>query len=78
MADNNLQSYLPTGGATVTPANTNLAKPFLRLWVAETGDIEIKTIDGTNLTFDHVPIGWWDMPCIQVRTGTTATVVGVY
>lgn len=78
MADNNLRSYLPTGGATVTPANTNLAKPFLKLWVAVTGNIVIRTLDGTDLTFNNVPVGWWDMPCIQVRTGTTATVVGVY
>lgn len=78
MAESNYRDALPSGGSTVTPANTNLARPFTRLWVAVTGNIEVKTLDGTNLTFNNVPVGWFNMPCTQVRTGTTATVVGVY
>jgi hypothetical protein len=45
------------------------------LWVSVTGHVAVTLKSGTTLTFDNVPVGWFEVRCSQVNTaGTTATV----
>lgn len=61
----------------ITPANTDLAVRPRALMVTATGDVVIQDEAGVNITYPAVP-AYTLLPfrAVQVRTGTTATVVG--
>lgn len=61
----------------ITPANTDLAFRPRCLMVTATGDVVIQDELGVNVTYAAVP-AYTLLPfrAVQVRTGTTATVVG--
>lgn len=70
-----------TGGAAVTPHDTNLlARPAKSLYIGGTGAVKVTTQDGTDLTFAAVAVGFFPVRCIRVfSTGTTATnIIAVY
>jgi hypothetical protein len=62
---------------SITPANTDLAFRPRALIVTVAGDVVIQDELGTNITYAAVP-AYTILPirAVQVRTGTTATVVG--
>ena len=72
MAESNYPGVFK-GADVVTPANTDMAKPFRKLWIGVTGNVTIRTLDGEDVQFLNVPVGWWEMAGKQVRTATTAT-----
>ncbi len=61
----------------ITPANADLAWRPRALMVTATGDVVIQDEAGTVVTYAAVP-AYTLLPirAMQVRTGTTATVVG--
>jgi hypothetical protein len=61
----------------ITPANSNLAIRPRALIVTVAGDVAIQDELGTNITYAAVP-AYTILPirAVQVRTATTATVVG--
>lgn len=61
----------------ITPANSDLAIRPRALMVTVTGDVIIQDELGVNVTYAAVP-AYTLLPfrAVQVRTGTTATVVG--
>lgn len=78
MAESNYPGVF-RGAFTVTPADSDLARPFRKLWIGVTGNLTIRTLDDQNVQFLNVPVGWFEVAGKQVRTATTATsIVGVY
>lgn len=63
---------------TITPANTALARPLKAVYTTTAGDVILQNAAGDNITFTAVP-AFTLLPFVptQVRTGTTATVVGL-
>lgn len=61
----------------ITPGNTDLAIRPRALMVTVEGDVIIRDELGTDVTYSTVP-AYTILPfrAVQVRTGTTATVVG--
>lgn len=64
---------------TITPANSDLSIRPRSLFVTVTGDVVVRDEGGTDITYAAVP-AYTEIPirAMQVRTGTTATVVGLY
>lgn len=62
----------------ITPANADLAWRPRALLVTATGDVVIRDEAATDITYAAVP-AYTLLPirAVQVRTGTTATVVGL-
>jgi len=62
----------------ITPANSDLSVRPRALMVTVTGNVEIRDEAGTTITYSSVP-AYTLLPirAVQVRTGTTATVVGL-
>jgi hypothetical protein len=78
MAESNVPGTI-IGAYTVTTSNSNQARPFKRLWIGVTGNVTIRTLQGEDVQFLNVPVGWFDVAGLQVRTATTATsIVAVY
>lgn len=69
-------------GFAVTKSDSEtFARPVRALYVGVTGDVTIRTLGGTNLTFKAVPAGGYVFcRCDRVlSTGTTATdIVALY
>lgn len=65
----------PRGGAAITPSDSlELAYVTKAIYVGVTGNIKVKTADGTTLTFYNVPVGQFVIAAKQVfATDTTAT-----
>lgn len=61
----------------ITPANTDLVDRPRALLVTVSGDVVVRDEAGVNITYPAVP-AYTILPfrAVQVRTGTTATVVG--
>lgn len=69
------------GGFSITPADSDLTRPIRGIYVGGAGNLRVTTLDGSDLTFDVVPVGLL-MP-IQIKrvwsTSTTATLlIGLY
>lgn len=64
-------------GYAITPSNsTDLTHPARAIWVGGAGDIKIKDLDGNDVTFSNVPVGFFAMGATRVyATGTTATLL---
>ena len=61
----------------ITPANTDLAYRPRGLLVTVTGNVEIRDELGVDIVYPSVPAyTLLQFRAMQVRTGTTATVVG--
>lgn len=62
----------------VTPANTDLAVLPKGLWIAEAGDLEIRSLSGVTVG-PYAVVAGQIIPVspAQVRTGTTATVIAL-
>jgi hypothetical protein len=62
----------------ITPANTDLAIIPRALWVDDDGDLVIRDAGGVDVTYSVTAGQILPIRAVQVRTGTTATVVGWY
>ncbi len=61
----------------ITPANSDLAYRPRGLWVTVAGDVVIRDELGVDVTYPSVPAHTLiPFRAVQVRTGTTATVIG--
>lgn len=61
----------------ITPANANLTVIPRALFIKALGDVVIRDELGVDVTYTQLPAGTiLPFRAIQVRTGTTATVVG--
>lgn len=73
---------LPPGrGFAITPSDDDELPYVTRaIYVGGTGDINVRLLDRTSLTFKSAPIGTLLIRCRQVMdTGTTATdLIGLY
>jgi hypothetical protein len=74
--------HLPGNDAfAITPSDTDeLATVARAIWVGTTGNLRVKTAAGTTLTFNSVPVGWFDRVRVKqvLSTSTTASnLVGV-
>lgn len=71
-----------TGAASVTPNDsTPLTNAAVALYIGVTGDVAVTTLEGNNVTFTNVAVGWLPVRCTHVlSTGTTATgiIAGYY
>jgi hypothetical protein len=62
----------------ISPANSNLAVRPRCLLVTVAGDVVVQDEAGTNITYPAVPAYTYLLiRAVQVRTSTTATVVGL-
>lgn len=67
--------------ASITPADSDLARVADAVYVGGLGNLAVQTVDGTTLTFSSVPAGTiLPVKCSQIRsTNTTATnIVALY
>jgi hypothetical protein len=66
-------------GFAITPANTDLASPVRCIYVGGAGDVVLRTIAGTVLTFVGVPAGsFMPVQADRVLPASTATnIVGL-
>lgn len=74
-------THSATGGVAITKSDTTVLEPFVRaLYIGGTGDVAVRFIDGTTVTFSAVPVGILQVEVDQVlSTGTTATnIIGLY
>jgi hypothetical protein len=65
-----------TGGVAVTAhdSTNDPAGAFRGLYVGGTGNIKVTMLDGTDVTFQSVPVGILPIVVLRVwSTGTTAT-----
>lgn len=71
-----------SSGAAVTPHDTNnlTTEASKGLYVGGTGNLRVMTADGTELTFNSVPVGLFPVAVKRVySTSTTATnIVALY
>jgi hypothetical protein len=63
---------------TVSPANANLPHKVRALYIAADGDLVVRDELGTDITYAVAAGQILPIRAVQVRTGTTATVVGWY
>ena len=63
---------------TVTPANADLPIIPRALFIAEAGEVVVRDIEGTDVTYDLDAGILLPFRAQQVRTGTTATVIAWY
>jgi hypothetical protein len=61
---------------TITPADSNLPLKVRALYVQAPGNVVIRDQDGTDVTYTVVAGQILPIRAVQVRSGTTATVVG--
>lgn len=71
-----MQPILATGGAAVTPHDTN-PNVYSALWVGGAGAVKVTTKDGSVLTFSAVPAGTILPVATSLvwSTGTAATLI---
>ena len=63
-----------SGGAAITPHDTNEIIPTRALYIGVSGHVKVTTVEGIDLTFSNVPVGILPVRCKKVfSTGTTAT-----
>jgi hypothetical protein len=66
--------FNPSRGVAVNLATTDFTGNFGAIWVGTTGNIQVTGLDGVNVTFDNVPVGWFKQSGTAIiRAGTTAT-----
>ena len=74
------QSYLSSSPATrhyaITPADAPLGFEIRALYVAVGGDLVIRDWEGVDVTYPVIAGQVFPFSARQVRSGTTATVVG--
>jgi len=59
---------------SVTPADTDLANYFDALYIGTTGALRVTTVNGQDVTFVAVPVGFF--PVRVKRVSSTDTVAG--
>lgn len=77
---------LGQGFVAITPSDTvNIAENAQgefpgAIYVGVTGDISVVGADGSEVTFENVPVGWHPIRVRRINsTGTTASaIVGIY
>lgn len=63
---------------TITPADAAVARPYKALYTTTVGNVIIQNAAGDNITLTAVPaFTFLPFSPAQVRTGTTATVLGL-
>lgn len=78
MASPNLSLAASIEYFAVTPSDSTVfAGATRQLFIGGAGDVVVRRLNGTNVTFTSVPAGSkLDIQCDQVRsTGTTATLI---
>lgn len=73
---NPFQPVCPQDGYAVTKSDTTVyAKAFSGLYVGTTGDVTVRTMRGTTLTFPNVPAGGYVLMAgdMVMSTDTTAS-----
>lgn len=66
----------PSGVATITPADVDLANDLQGIYVGGTGNLALTMVDGSTATLTAVPVGFYLRAQIRrVNAATTATLL---
>ena len=63
------------GAFTITPHDSNaLAETAYAIYVGVAGDLKVTHVDGSTITYENVPVGWFPVIVSLVfATGTAAS-----